>query len=89
MSVRIQVGGLKGAVPKLLRTETLRTLDQVADLLTPEETECIEALRIAANKLVSRAPQGKRVDVQLLFSDAPFGGCEMAVAVTASRPRSR
>lgn len=88
MSLVIQAGALKGAAPRALKRAIEQRLDGV-NALPPEMRECLEALQQAANKLISRTPTGKRVDVQLLLTDLPFGGVEMSVAVSASRAPTR
>lgn len=85
MSFAVQAGAMKGAAPRALKRAMDARLEGVADQLTPDQVECLEALQAAANKLISRAPAGMRVDVQLLFAPAPFGGVEMSVAVSASK----
>lgn len=86
MSLVIQAGAMKGAMPRVLKAAITERIEEVD--LTPEQRECLVALQLAANKLIARTPAGKHVDVQLLFTDTPFGGMEMSVAVTATRARA-
>ena len=86
MSLVIQSGALKGAAPRALKLAIERHLDGVADQLSADQHECLDALQAAANKLISRTPAGKRVDVQLILSDCPFGGVQMSVSVSATLP---
>lgn len=88
MSLVIQAGAMKGAAPRALKGAVEARLAAAEDL-APELRACLDALQLAANKLIARTPAGKRVDVQLLLAECPFGGVEMSVAVTATRPPTR
>lgn len=89
MSLVIHAHGMKGAAARSLRRAVDQKLAEVGDLLTADQVEGVHALTRAANALISRTPKGKQVSIQLLLTDAPFGGVDYSVAVTASMPRSR
>lgn len=88
MSLVIHAGALKGAAPRVLKAAVAERLDG-AEGLTPELQDCVDALQAAANKLIARAPAGKRIDVQLLLAETPFGGLELSVAMSATRAPTR
>jgi hypothetical protein len=83
MAIRITATAKKGAAPKALHH---KLKDLVANLgpFDAQKMEVLGVCKDAANRLISRAPRGADISVQLLLEDDPYGGWSGSVMVDAS-----
>lgn len=83
--ITVTASGKKGTAPRRLADKIASALDLVD--LSDEGVRLLDAARRGANKIISVAPRGSEVTININLVEGPLGGWSASCLVDVEEPR--